>query len=940
MNAPLTLLTDDHLRAQVKLLGTLLGRVLQETADEGVYETVEALRQGFVDLHQQEDAARRAELMAQIEAMPAEKLEQVIRGFSTYFSLVNIAEESHAHRNRRRQMAMGENLWVGSFHRTMAELKQQDVSVETLQGLLDRMLFTPVFTAHPTEARRRTVMEGLRRVFLLCDRLYDPLLGESEREELAAELDTEIRIMWRTDELREHKPEVQDEVRTGLYYMRNSLFEAVPRAYRYFEKAVRKSYGTDANGALTIKVPSFIRFGSWIGGDRDGNPFVTPEVTEWTVHTQTELALIEYLKRLEALRLTLTHSLRWCKLPPLFAAKLALDETRFGGKVFTGTAAQQFLREPYRRRVALMMARLQANLDHVRGRLNGEKRDLPLLAYPDARSFLEDLYLIRDALISHGDRAIAEGRLQDLIRLVESFGFHLLQLDIRQESTVHTMTVAEILRQLDPDFDYLKADEAARLEQLGKWISRQGDLYVSDLVLTDDARKTLDVFRRVARLRKEIGPDAFGAYVISMTHSASHVMEVMFLGRIAGLAGVNGNGNGWNCQLVVAPLFETVEDLQHSEGVLETLFSNPVYRELLKASGDMQEVMLGYSDSCKDGGILASQWNLYRAQLSIIGIARSHGIECRLFHGRGGTVGRGGGPTHEAILSQPPGTVAGQIKFTEQGEMLYYRYSNPETAAYEIGMGATGLIKASCGLLGAPRQTDIRYPEMMARLAEAGEAAYRKLTEATPGFLDYFYEATPVREIGMMNIGSRPSHRKKSDRSMSSVRAIPWVFGWAQSRHTLPAWYGIGSAIGALCRDNPQNLALLKEMYREWPFFRALISNVQMALTKADIGIAAEYAELAETDVAKSVYRIIAEEFSGTYDGVLQVAGLQNPLEESPALLLSLSRRKPYLDPLNHIQVRLIRRTRDEPDDKEREKWAMAMMRSINAIAAGMRNTG
>jgi phosphoenolpyruvate carboxylase len=938
MNAPLTLLTDDHLRAQVKLLGTLLGRVLQEAAGEGVFEAVEALRQGFVDLHQQDDAAKRAKLMALIEAMPAEQLEQVIRGFSTYFSLANIAEESHAHRNRRRQMAMGEGLWVGSFDRTVAELKQQGISAETLQGLVDRMLFAPVFTAHPTEARRRTVMEGLRRVFLLCDRLYDPLLGERERADLAAELDVEIRIMWRTDELREHKPEVQDEVRTGLYYMRNSLFEAVPTAYRYFEKAVRKYYGTDAKGALAIKVPSFIRFGSWIGGDRDGNPFVTPEVTEWTVYTQTELALLEYLKRLEALRLTLTHSLRWCKLPPLFAAKLALDETRFGGKVFKGTAAQQFLREPYRRRVALMMARLQANLDHVRSRLAGEKSELPPLAYVDARSFLEDLYLIRDALISHGDRAIAEGRLQDLIRAVESFGFHLLQLDIRQESTVHTMTVAEILRQLDPDFDYLKADEAARMRELCKWIERQGELYVSDLVLSDDARKTLDVFRRVARLRKEVGAEAFGAYVISMTHTASHVMEVMFLGRLVGLAA--HNGKDWNCQLVVAPLFETVEDLRHSEGVLETLFSNPVYRALIKASGDTQEVMLGYSDSCKDGGILASQWNLYRAQLSIIGIAHSHGIECRLFHGRGGTVGRGGGPTHEAILSQPPGTVSGQIKFTEQGEMLYYRYSNPETASYEIGMGATGLIKASCGLLGAPRQTDIRYPEMMARLAEAGEATYRKLTESTPGFLDYFYEATPVREIGMMNIGSRPSHRKKSDRSMSSVRAIPWVFGWAQSRHTLPAWYGIGSAIDALCKDKPQNMQLLQEMYREWPFFRALFSNVQMALTKADMEIAAEYAALAETEVAKSVYGIIAGEFSRTLTGMLQVAGLKSPLEENPALALSLSRRKPYLDPLSHIQVRLIRRTRSETDEKEQEKWFMSMMRSINAIASGMRNTG
>lgn len=938
MNASVSLLTDDHLRAQVKLLGTLLGRVLKEIAGVGVFDAVEALRHGFVDLHQHDNPVKRNELMSLIEAMPGEQLEEVIRAFSTYFSLVNIAEESHAHRNRRRRIALGEALWVGSFDHTLADLKARGIPAETLQSLVDRLHFTPVFTAHPTEARRRAVMEGLRRVFLLCDRLYDPLLGERERQDLAAELDIEIRVMWRTDELRSHKPEVQDEVRTGLYYMRRSLFEAVPTAYRYFEKAVRKHYGTNSNGALAIEVPSFIRFGSWIGGDRDGNPYVTPEVTEWTVFTQMEQALLEYLRRLEELRLTLTHSLRWCKLPSLFAAKLALDETRFGNKVFRGTAAQQYIREPYRRRIALIIARLEVNLARIRQRLAGDEPAPDSLAYAGSRDLLEDLYLIRDALISHGDRAVAEGRLQDLIRLVESFGFHLLQLDIRQESTVHTMTVAEILRQLNPDMDYQKAGEETRLAELGKWISKTGDLYVSDLVLSDKARETLDVFRRVARLRKEVGPEAFGAYVISMTHSASHVMEVMFLGRLAGLTG--HDGKDYTCHLLVAPLFETVEDLRHSEGVLQTLFSNPVYRGLLKASGDTQEVMLGYSDSCKDGGILASQWNLYRAQLSIIAIAGRHGIECRLFHGRGGTVGRGGGPTHEAILSQPPGTVSGQIKFTEQGEMLYYRYSNPETAAYEIGMGATGLIKASCGLLGTPRQTDPRYPEMMAKLAEAGEAAYRKLTESTPGFLDYFYEATPVREIGLMNIGSRPSHRKKSDRSMSSVRAIPWVFGWAQSRHTLPAWYGIGSAIDAMCAGNADNLMLLKEMYRDWPFFQALLSNVQMALTKADMEIAAEYAELAESDVAKSVYRVIADEFSRTLNGVLSVAGLKSPLEESPALALSLSRRKPYLDPLNHIQVRLIGRARKAADEKEQEKWVMPMMRSINAIAAGMRNTG
>lgn len=938
MNAPLNLLTDDELRAQVRLLGAMLGDVLKDIAGKDVFDAVEMLRTGFAELHQKEDAEKRFRLMALVEAMSPETLEQVIRAFSTYFSLVNIAEETYAHRNRRRQLAGGGELWIGSFDRTLADLKSQGISIETLQSLVEKLRYSPVFTAHPTEARRRAVMEGLRRIFVLSDRLFDPMLGESERQELRDALGREVRLLWRTDELRSAKLEVQDEVQNGLNYVKESLFSAVPQSYRYFEKAIRKHYGQSENGEPVIKVPSFIRFGSWIGGDRDGNPFVTPEVTEWAVYKQMETALIEYLRRLRALRQSLTHSLQWCKLSNLFAVKLAWVETRFGDKVFSGTAVQSYAKEPYRRFITLLMARLEQNLARVRARMAGKTQDALPMAYGSVRDFLEDLYLIRASLVSQGDGSIADGDLQDLIRLVESFGFHLLQLDIRQESTIHSLAVGELLRQLNPDFDYAKADETARLNELSRWISREGDLYVSDLVLSEKSRETLEVFRRLARLRSEVGAETFGAYVISMTHSASHVMEVIFLARLVGLTG--RKGAGWQCGISVAPLFETVDDLKHSEAVLETLFSNPVYRELLSASNDLQEVMLGYSDSCKDGGILASNWNLYQAQLKIIAIAQRHGLECRLFHGRGGTVGRGGGPTYEAILSQPPATVAGQIKFTEQGEVLYYKYSNPETATYEISMGATGLIKASCGLLGAPRVVKPDYLDMMADLAVCGEKAYRQLTEDTPGFLDYFYESTPISEIGLLNIGSRPSHRKKSDRSMASVRAIPWVFSWAQSRHTLPAWYGIGSALADVMGD-PGKLAMLREMYLEWPFFRALFSNVQMALTKADMEIAAEYAELSPSPNAPAIYRTIAGEYQKTLKGVLEVAGLAAPMQETPALALSLTRRKPYLDPLNHIQVRLLKRYRNEGlSDKERQAWLTPLKRSINAIAAGMRNTG
>ncbi len=939
MNAPEILLTDDHLRAQVKMLGTLLGQVVLQFAGEDVFEAVETLRRGFAELQQQEDQQRRTELMDMIDAMPAEKVELVVRAFSSYFKLVNVAEESFAHRNRRRMLSHGMPLWEGSFERTLADLKTQGVSVNTLQAMVNRLHYAPVFTAHPTEARRRAVMESMRRIFLICDQLYSLHLGVNDQHELEAQLAAEIQVMWRTDELRSAKLEVHDEVRNGLYYVRESLFEAVPKAYLFFEKALRKHYGVNADGVAPISVPSFIRFGSWIGGDRDGNPFVTADVTEWTVHTQMQAALEEYRLRVLDLRQSLTHSSGWCTPSAPFLARLAEYEAEFGEQVFRGTAVQIYSREPYRRMAAIMLARLDANLSYIHQCLADVPSFTSHLSYENAPAFLEDLYLLRDSLISHGDRIVAMHDLQALIRLAESFGFHLLQLDIRQESTVHTRTVTAVMQQVDPDFDYAGATEDARQQRLAAWIGHIDPIEIKDDGLDDEAREALAVFWRMAKLQAEVGDEVFGTYVISMTHSASHVLEVMLLARLVGLCG--HNGQNWFCRIQVAPLFETVEDLQHSQSILDQLLSNKVYRALVAANGNHQEVMLGYSDSCKDGGILASNWNLYQAQLSIIALTKKYDVECRLFHGRGGTVGRGGGPTYDAILSQPPGTVNGEIKFTEQGEMLYYKYSKPETAIYEIGMGITGLLKASATALAS---SDARYPQdyldWMREIAAAGETSYRALIGMT-GFIDYFYESTPVTEIGLLNIGSRPSHRKKADRSLASIRAIPWVFGWAQSRHTLPAWYGIGSALKDFIDNQPDGLAHLQAMVREWPFFRSLLSNVQMALTKADMEISEEYARLCDHPNTMVVYRAIADEYALTVEGVKQVAQIGSLLEDNQTLALSISRRRPYIDPINHIQVRLLKHYRSESVwDAEQDSWLTPLKRTINAIAAGMRNTG
>jgi phosphoenolpyruvate carboxylase len=452
--------------------------------------------------------------------------------------------------------------------------------------------------------------------------------------------------------------------------------------------------------------------------------------------------------------------------------------------------------------------------------------------------------------------------------------------------------------------------------------------------------ETLDVFRVMAKMRKEISPKAFGSYVISMTHEASHILEVMLLARLTGLAAYT-NGKA-RCHIQIAPLFETIEDLEHIEPVMTRLLDNVTYGEMLKAANNFQEVMLGYSDSCKDGGILASAWNLYEAQKTVTQLTTARGVRCRLFHGRGGTIGRGGGPTHESILAQPEGTVHGQIKFTEQGEVLSFKYSNQETAVYELTMGITGLLKASANLVKPAEPERKDYLAVMDELADKGETAYRALTDKTPGFLDYFYEATPVSEIALLNIGSRPSHRKKGDRAKGSVRAIAWVFGWAQSRHTLPAWYGIGSALEQWRQNDPVRLAQLQKMYHEWPFFRSMLSNTQMALFKAEPDIAREYATLCKDPVTgEHVYRTFREEFIRTVTQVLHVTGNQRLLVENPTLELSLTRRNPYLDPLNHIQLILLRRSRDESvSDEERKVWLNPLLRSINAIAAGMRNTG
>ena len=923
---------DKQLRSRVKLFGNILGKILLEHAGKNVFTAVETLRKGHISLRKKNDVQKRRRLDKLVASLDPVSTEHVVRAFSIYFSLVNIAEEEFQHKQRRREVGPYGNTWRGSFYSTLSELQKENIDPEQVQALLNQTAYIPVFTAHPTESKRRTVMETVRRIYVISDQLNEPQISRIQKENIIEDLERRIQLLYKTNEVRVQKPNVTDEIKNGLYYYRECLFDAVPKVFRNMEKSLDRSYGKDCG----ITVPSLIRFGSWIGGDRDGNPFVKPETTVLALRMQSQEVLYAYLERVRALKKILTQSSLFCQPSEKFLAQLAIDEHEVTEPFLDKPL--RFKQEPYRRKLHIMEHRIACNLNQVEARLEGSEAVASDCGYANEQAMLRDLYLIRDSLISHGDANIARGELQDLIRLAETFGFYLANLDIRQESTVHSTAVAEILRQLDGT-DYLSLDESARLQMLAGFINGS-PAAIDKTQLTEMSEETVSVFEVMSQMREEISPNAFGNYVISMTHAASHVMEVMFLAWLTGLAG-RTNGD-WFCHVRVSPLFETVEDLTHIQPVMSQLFNNSTYIELLKASGNLQEVMLGYSDSCKDGGILASVWNLYQAQQQLTELTRERGIRLRMFHGRGGTVGRGGGPTHDAILSQPTGTVHGEIKFTEQGEVLSYKYSNEQTAVYELTMGITGLLKASRNLITPPQPDKQEYLDIMAELAKVGEQHYRKLTDETEGFLDYFYEATPVYEIGQMNIGSRPSHRKKADRSKESVRAIAWVFGWAQSRHTLPAWFGIGKALEKWLHHDANRLATLQAMYQDWPFFRALLSNSQMSLFKGEMQIAKSYMSLCENQkTAKNVYKIIANEYTRTIDNVLTVAQLSELMEETPHLALSLRRRNPYLDPLNQIQLSLIKKYRDESlDEATRTKWLHPLLRSINAIAAGMRNTG
>ena len=921
---------DKDLRALVKTLGEILGDVIKVNAGHEVFDAVEVLRSGYIELDQRPDEKKAADLQAHMSALDVATLTNVIRAFNSYFTLINIAEELYGHIDRRQRVREGGPLWRGSFDEAIRDVNHN--SNANLTDLIKDFEYRPVFTAHPTEIKRRTILELSRKIFIAAERLVFSGQDKDKHNENLKTLHDLIQILWKTDEVRISKLSVEGEVKNGLYYCKESIIPAIPIVHRNLERAIRRHVDSNWNAK---ELPPIMRFGSWIGGDRDGNPNVTPEVTLHSARMMSSVILQDYINRVQELLKTLTHSYQTNVSRELTHS---IHADRLIARECFKYEPELYLHEPYRRKLAIMSFRLQDNLKTNQQRLWGYDGQT-YYSYESSKEFCNDLEIIEQSLCENGDADLADAYVKELVLLVRTFGFHLLSLDIRQESTEHTAAVVEIINSLDDKTDYLDLDDKSRMTHLLALIQSNQVLPLNEAGLSAKTQEILAVMYVVADLKKEIGENSVDHYVISMTHHGSQIIEVLFLMWVTGL--LHKDDEGWSLGLTISPLFETIDDLERSAAIMSAVFENEFYRQLVIGANQGQEVMLGYSDSCKDGGILASSWNLYLSQRQLYQVGIDYAVPIRFFHGRGGSIGRGGGPTHDAILAQPSGTVNGSIRFTEQGEMMTYRYGNLETAVSEITMGMSAVIKNSVVNLDQDKKNSQPLYDVLRELAMESEQKYRSMTENTQGFMDYFYETTPVNFISQMNIGSRPAHRKKTDRSTRSIRAIPWVFGWAQCRVAYPAWFGIGSAVQQWRNNNPEREDLLKTMYERWPFFTALITNIEQALSKTDMNIAREYAGLSPDPLqAEKICDMLKDELEKTIEAIYFITGSDKLLDEYPVIQKSINRRRPYLNVLNRMQIHLMRILSKSDDEQNNRDVEKALYRSINAIAAALRNTG
>ena len=914
------------LRRDVRFLGNILGEVLIHQGGQELLNLVEQIREMSKTLRATSDPGLLEEYKKVIRSMSPSNRHHVIRAFAIYFQLVNIAEQNHRIRRKRDyERSAGEQTQPGSIEATIAELKLNHIPIDEIQDILNTISLELVMTAHPTEATRRVVLDIHKRIADLVGMLDNPSLTPREREQLRDLLFSEVQTLWQTDELRDRKPTVIDEVRNGLYYFDETLFEVLPDIYQELERCLNKYYPD-----VKWNVPTFLRFGSWIGGDRDGNPSVTAKITWETLVMHRQLALKKYEQQLVQLMKHLSFSTNIVDVLPELLESIERDKQNIQLKT---EDIWRNDKEPYRIKLSYMVEKI-ANAQSSANKKAGAK-------YSKPEEFLEDLYLIDRSLRSHFADRTADLHVRKLIRQVELFGFHLATLDIRQHSKEHELAMHEILAKMNITDRYSELTEEEKIRLLSGLLNDPRPLMSPYLEYSESTREVIEVYRTIKAAQQEFGKNCISTYLISMTQGASDLLEVAVFAKEVGLYWQGPDGTV-RCSIQPTPLFETIDDLHAAPGIMETLFNIPAYRNSIHDFQNIQEIMLGYSDSNKDGGVLTANWELRQALKNITKMANRYNVKLKFFHGRGGALGRGGMQLNRSILAQPPETIGGGIKITEQGEVLSERYGL-KGIAYRSLEQATSALITSARLAKHPQlnEREHEYEEIMRSISEQALIKYQDLVFRDPDFYYFFKESTPLPEVGELNIGSRPSKRKNSDR-FEDLRAIPWVFAWTQSRYLFPAWYAAGYGLQSYYQGKPERMQKLREMYSNWSFFSTMIDNLQMALGKADLQIAKEYAQMfSNQEAAQRIFEQIRNEYTLTSELILQITGQNEILDNLPVIQESIRLRNPYVDPLSYLQVQLLKELRQiRRQSGDDHVLLREVLLTINGIAAGMRNTG
>jgi phosphoenolpyruvate carboxylase len=893
-----TPLVEAGLRAEIRLLGQLLGETLREHEGQTFYELEESIRLRTKALRQQYEPAQEAALVEELDRIPLNDAARLVRAFATYFQLVNLAE---LERQARAVAASDEE---DAVERALARCAERDIPAERVARAVDELDIRPVLTAHPTEAVRRSILDHQDRIGQELAMLRAPLVP-AEQERIRRRIATEVEIMWHTDEVRSVRPRVLDEVGNALFYLEHTFFDAIPDVHQKLADAISRHYPK-----VSVPIEPGVCLGSWVGSDQDGNPSVDAEVLTRTLQLQRRSVLTMYRERVRQLAHALSQSIRLTTVSDELASSIEHDEAAledYAASLNPGTRD-----EPYRRKLSFIWERLGAALD---GKAGG---------YESADQLAAELDLIDRSLRAHHGHAIADGDLLRLRTQVQALRFFGPRLDVRQHRSVLSAATAEVFHRL-----------GAAPEQRQSAISNPPPISVEASRWSKSTGNVLATLSTMADAQRS-APGSVHTLIISMAESADDVLDALFLAGLAGLHDLRSDPP--TSQVDIVPLFERLNALKQAPAIIDALLNDPVYRRQLDGRAGVQEVMLGYSDSNKEVGYLCAAWALDQAHESIASVVARHGRTLRIFHGRGGTVGRGGGPTHEAILAQPEGARAPRIKITEQGEVIHRKYARPETARQNLQLVLAAVLEHSLEPDRSPAKPAWRA--VMDSMAELSREHFQALVYGDRGFQTYFEQSTPIEEIAQLNTGSRPVSRGGT-LTIEDLRAIPWVFAWMQNRHLLPAWYGVGSAFRQQA-GQPGGMECLRDMYQQWPLFRSLVDNLQMVLVKADMRIARQYATLVTNARERDrIFALIQAEFQRTHEAVLAITDQREVLERQPELLASLRLRDPYIDPMSYFQVRLLRELRRlPPDDPERPAHLQAVLRTINGIAAGLQNTG